>query len=84
MFGLELQKISLFINLLSKLLLVCLENLENVGCTKGKVKSDACWTMQLKMFSKHFWFYKKFKFIFSEIIKCLFILKKHEVIFQSL
>lgn len=56
--ALNIKKIFLFINLLSKLLLGCLENLENVGCTKEKVKSDACWTKQLKMFSKHFWFYK--------------------------
>lgn len=41
MFGLELKKKFLFINLLPKLLLGCLEYLENVGCTKGKVKSDA-------------------------------------------
>lgn len=41
MFGLELKKKFLFINLLPKLLLGCLENLENVGCTEGKVKSDA-------------------------------------------
>lgn len=54
MFGLELKKKFLFINLLSKLLLHCLENLENVGCTRGKVKSDACWTEKLEMFSKHF------------------------------
>lgn len=38
---LNLKKKFLFINLLPKLLLGCLENLENVGCTKGKVKSDA-------------------------------------------
>lgn len=54
MFGLELKKKFLFINLFSKLLLHCLENLENVGCTRGKVKSDACWTEKLEMFSKHF------------------------------
>ena len=34
MFGLELKIILLFINLLSKLLLGCLDNLENVGYSR--------------------------------------------------
>ena len=41
---LVLNLIFLFINLLSKSLLGCLDNLGNVGYSREKVKSDACWT----------------------------------------